>query len=560
MGTWVNETVCPLRIQRTVTMLYTTNIHCPTLGINIALRLVPDGGTFQNTEVTEDSLFQIPIGKNVILKLSSMEYLLVRENGEVFICSGNPNEPSPCHVNGLLITRLKPDKNFKKEEIVMGGNDNNAKRYVKSSLHSNSQVENDHDYSKQEELGTGSSSETCVAPGIQNNKIMNEETDLHSESIFTERDLNNKNLHKDNETQRNDVYVGDISGNFCESQIDSKNSNRVKKKLCENSSGLLWLEGCKTHLKKKSSDKSKVGEKLVKEKAPVKKKAPMFTCEVCDAELFSKRAFSKHVKEHAFYKPFKCEDCDKTFHHHKGLYAHWALTHNTKPRVHLCNICGKPFKTFAKLQIHIRRHTGEKPFQCRYCEKTFVSKDSTITHEASVHIEKKFLCDTCGKAFAIKSFLNLHVKNKCSSGQGSKNNAFGKKRKVVTLLEGAITVSKGCYQCTVCEGKYFSKTLINRHIKLHQSIFECQICLKHFPSKTTRKEHVQSDHEQDRKFHCLICGMKFFSNKNLQKHQLKHSLTKEHNCPECGNTFRYKENLDAHLRQFHEYRHPLFSK
>ncbi|CAL4122408.1 unnamed protein product, partial [Meganyctiphanes norvegica] len=36
--------------------------------------------------------------------------------------------------------------------------------------------------------------------------------------------------------------------------------------------------------------------------------------------------------------------------------------------LHICSVCGYRAKSQSLLQIHFRKHTGEKPHQCSYCE------------------------------------------------------------------------------------------------------------------------------------------------------------------------------------------------
>ncbi|KAK3868616.1 hypothetical protein Pcinc_026003 [Petrolisthes cinctipes] len=80
------------------------------------------------------------------------------------------------------------------------------------------------------------------------------------------------------------------------------------------------------------------------------------------------------------------------------------------PVVRACAVCEKVFDSRAKLMIHIRTHTGERPFACTLCPYQ-ACQLSTLTSHMRTHTgEKPFQCPFCSHRARQRGSLNKHIK------------------------------------------------------------------------------------------------------------------------------------------------------
>lgn len=145
-------------------------------------------------------------------------------------------------------------------------------------------------------------------------------------------------------------------------------------------------------------------------------------CNMCDKLFNSRVRLNSHMNSHI--KPFKCKFCDEKYARRDYLKRHEYNEHREYVDEDLevsfsegqktfslvqCAFCPKVLRGKSQLQIHERRHTGEKPYQCEQCNIRFTTVCNLRTHQKKHSESVGFPCKECGKQLSTNTALKDHM-------------------------------------------------------------------------------------------------------------------------------------------------------
>ncbi|XP_061872728.1 zinc finger protein 131-like isoform X1 [Colius striatus] len=190
----------------------------------------------------------------------------------------------------------------------------------------------------------------------------------------------------------------------------------------------------------------------------------------------------EHMKTHST-ESYKCDICNKRYLRDSALKQHLTCYHldeggaskKQRPgkKIHICQYCDKQFDHFGHFKEHLRKHTGEKPFECPNCHERFARNSTLKCHLTACQSgtgakkgrKKLYECQVCNSVFnswdQFKDHLVIHT--------GDKPN-----------------------HCTLCDLWFMQGSELRRHLKDMHNISEQIVTEEVLPVEAVEAEPVTS--------------------------------------------------------------------
>lgn len=223
-----------------------------------------------------------------------------------------------------------------------------------------------------------------------------------------------------------------------------------------------------------------------------------YSCNECPRQFTQVSAMLRHKRTHTGEKPHKCSKCCKQFSTKDQLNYH-QLSHSTEKSLS-CAICNTPFKYKNNLKKHMLMHTAPNNFVCNHCGRTFNYKGNLKIHIDRSHSEKSGFCNICSKNVSnYEVHMWRHTGQRplkcdtCSSGFLD--------LKSLTKHINYRHKNPDKFECSYegCSMKFPSRPMLEFHIaKQHERriSFPCDRCSRGFYRKNDLARHKLGTHKE----------------------------------------------------------------
>ena len=249
-------------------------------------------------------------------------------------------------------------------------------------------------------------------------------------------------------------------------------------------------------------------------------------------------------------KKIQCDYCPKRYKQRYLLKIH--IRSHTGERPFKCDHCPKQYASRDVLKIHIRQHTGERPNTCEICKATFTDGSNFRRHCKTVHTKKSHIWKKCCKSYILPDEIEAH--EKYHEENETTKRIFKKE-------------NKNKFQCERCPKQFTRSDRLKVHIRNHtgEKPLKCDHCPKQYASRDMLKIHIRQ-HTGERPYTCEICKSTFTDGSNYRKHYknmhtktiFKKQKTEKFQCDQCPKQYARRGSLKVHIRNHTGERPRLF--
>ena len=237
------------------------------------------------------------------------------------------------------------------------------------------------------------------------------------------------------------------------------------------------------------------GDQLLQHMETAHSDAAQLRCSFCAKQLPSSCLLREHRLAHSA-RSYSCSRCGKTYRDIRFLKHHARRHSVTEPcefvesseidpelvraelerhpsppaasppslPSHVCETCGRGYKSAALLRYHVNRHRGVRPYVCEVCGKGFTAPGTLHNHKLS-HGDYLIPCGQCGRLFKQRHQLNKHMMTHAASRS---------------------------HACTLCEWKFYTAFNLRVHMRTHtgEKPFACTACRMKLTTRGHLKLHL----------------------------------------------------------------------